>query len=116
MRRALETPQRYVSKSPTQLTLERLRADGYTAQVVEVWNPHARIRQDLFGFVDVLAVRGNETLAVQATSVNNVPSRVTKIADSPLVAAVRDAGWSIHVWGWAKKSGRWTLARDVDVS
>ena len=105
-----------MSKSPTQLTLERLRADGYQAAVVEHWNPHARIRQDLFGFVDVLAVRGTETLAVQATSVDHVAHRVTKIGDSPLVAAVRDAGLSIHVWGWAKKSGRWTLARDVDVS
>lgn len=103
-------------KSPTQLTLERLRSDGYTATVVEHWNPHARIRQDLFGFIDVLALRGTETLAVQATSVGHVSERVTKIADSPLVGAVRDAGWRIVVWGWAKKSGRWVLAREVDVS
>lgn len=102
--------------SPTQLTLRKLRDDGYQAAVVEHWNPHARIRQDLFGFVDVLAVRGTETLAVQATSTPNVASRVTKIADSPLVGAVREAGWRIVVWGWAKKSGRWTLTREVDVS
>ena len=107
---------RSMSKSPTQLTLERLRADGYTAAVVEHWNPHARIRQDLFGFVDVVALKGAETLAVQATSAPNVASRVTKIADSPLVGAVREAGWRIVVWGWAKKSGRWTLTREVDVS
>jgi hypothetical protein len=98
------------------LTLERLRADGYTAAVVERWNPHAGIRQDLWGFVDVIGLRGTETLAVQATSAPNVSSRVTKIADSPLVGAVREAGWKIVVWGWAKKSGRWTLAREVDVS
>lgn len=102
--------------SPTQLTLRKLREDGYTAEVVERWNPHARKRQDLWGFVDVIALRGTETLAIQATSATNVSSRVTKIADSPLVADVREAGWSIHVWGWAKKSGRWTLQRDVDCS
>lgn len=102
--------------SPTQLTLRKLRDDGYQAQVVEVWNPHARIRQDLFGFIDVIALRGGETLAVQATSTPNVPSRVTKIADSPLVGAVREAGWRIVVWGWAKKSGRWVLTREVDCS
>ena len=102
--------------SPTQLTLRHLRADGWTAEVVEHWNPHARVRNDLFGFVDVLALRGDETLAVQTTSVSNVPARVRKIAESPLVGAVREAGWSIRVHGWKKVSGRWTLARDVDVS
>lgn len=105
-----------MTMSPTQLTLRKLREDGYQAQVVEVWNSHARIRQDLFGFIDVIAVKGTETLAVQATSAPNVSSRVTKIGDSPLVGPVRDAGWRIVVWGWKKKSGRWTLAREVDVS
>ena len=102
--------------TPTQLTLRHLRADGWTAEVVERWNPHARVRHDLFGFVDVLAVRGPDTLAVQTTSAANVPSRVRKIADSPTIPAIREAGWSIHVHGWAKKKNRWVLAREIDVS
>lgn len=102
--------------SPTQLTLRKLREDGYTAQVVEVWNPHARIRSDLFGVVDVLALRGTETLAIQATSAANVSSRVHKIADASTIGAIREAGWSFRVWGWAKVKGRWVLSRDVDVS
>ncbi len=103
--------------SPTQLTLRHLRAEGWPlVEVVEHWNPHARIRQDLFGFVDVVAVRRDETLAVQTTSAANVSARVRKIGDHPNVDAVREAGWSIHVHGWAKKKGRWTLAREVDVS
>ena len=102
--------------SPTSLTLRKLREDGYTAEVVERWNPHARIRQDLFGFVDVLAVRAGETLAVQTTSATNVSSRIHKIADSPNIAIVREAGWTIRVHGWAKIKGRWVLKRDEDVS
>jgi hypothetical protein len=102
--------------TPTQLSLRHLRDDGWTAEVVEHWNPHARIRQDLFGFVDILALRGPDTLAVQTTTVSNVPARVRKIAGSPLVGAVREAGWLIHVHGWRKKAGRWELARNVDVS
>lgn len=101
--------------SPTQLTLRDLRADGYTAQVVETWNPHARVRNDLFGFVDVLALRGAETLAVQATSADNVSARVHKIADHPNLPAVREAGWRIEVWGWSKKANRWVV-RKVDIS
>ena len=41
-----------MSTSPTTLTLKHLREQGYTAEVVERWNPHARIRQDLFGIVE----------------------------------------------------------------
>jgi hypothetical protein len=102
--------------TPTQLTLRYLREQGYTAEVTEKWNPHARVRNDLFGIVDVLALKGDETLAVQTTSATNVSARIRKIADAPTIAAIREAGWTFHVHGWAKKSGRWVLARNVDVS
>lgn len=104
-----------VSASPTQLTLRHLRNEGWTAAIVEFWNPHARVRNDLFGFVDVLALRGAETLAVQTTSDSNVSARLRKIADSPNIAAVREAGWSVVVHGWQKDGARWKL-RVVDVS
>lgn len=105
-----------MSASPTSLTLRHLRDLGYTAEVTERWNPHARVRNDLFGFVDVLAVRGGETLAVQTTSASNVAARIRKIADHPNLPAVRAAGWSIRCHGWAKRAGRWTLTRDEDIS
>jgi hypothetical protein len=105
-----------MTMSPTQLTLRHLREQGYTAEVVERWNPHARIRQDLFGVVDVLALRGEETLAVQTTSAGNVSARVRKIAESEHISAMREAGWRFHVHGWAKVAGKWTLKREVDVS
>lgn len=102
--------------SPTARTLAELRKRGYMAAVTERWNPHAKIRQDLFGIVDVLAVREGETLAVQATSGSNVASRVQKIAEHESTPELRKAGWSIAVWGWRKNAkGRWQL-REVDVS
>ena len=105
-----------MSLTPTQLSLRHLREEGYTAQVVEVWNPHARIRQDLFGIIDILALRDTETLAVQTTSAGNVSARVRKIADSEHISAIREAGWRILVHGWAKVGNRWTLTREVDIS
>jgi carbonic anhydrase len=102
--------------SPTQRTLDKLRSAGYIAEVVERWNPHARVRHDLFGFVDVLAVRDGEVLAVQATSRSNVAARVIKVAEHPNVGAVRKAGIRIEVHGWAKMAGgRWDC-RVVDCS
>ena len=102
--------------SPTQRTLALLRKRGYRAAVVEKWNPHAKIRQDLFGVVDVLAIREGETLAVQATSGSNVASRIRKIEDSDALSDIREAGWAFHVHGWLKNAkGRWEC-REVDVS
>lgn len=104
-----------MSASPTQLTLRELRETWPLVEVVERWNAHARIRQDLFGFIDVLAVGPSGVLGVQATSDDHVSHRVRKIADHPNVAAVREAGIAIEVWGWAKKGRRWEC-RKVDVS
>jgi len=104
-----------VASSPTQRTLERLRRDGWVPAVVEKWNPHARIRQDLFGFIDLVALRDDVTLAIQACSYSDVSKRVDKITHHKNLPAVREAGWLIQIWGWRKlKNGRWE-PRIVDV-
>jgi hypothetical protein len=103
-------------ESPTSRTLEVLREQGYTVAVVEKWNPHARIRQDLFGFIDILAIKRGETLAVQATAAG-VSARLKKITESELLPKVREAGWIIQIWGWTKsaKTGKYVL-RIIDIS
>jgi len=102
--------------SPTSRSLKVLREEGWLVDVVEKWVPGARIRKDLYGFIDILCIRGNEMLAVQVTSGSNVSARVKKIAEHENVAAVRKAGMAIHVHGWRKNSkGRWVL-RVVDCS
>ena len=102
--------------SPTQRSLAELRDRGYLAAVVERWNPYARIRQDLFGIIDLVAVKAGETLGVQTTSGSNVAARITKIQDSPALAQLRAAGWRIAVHGWRKNAaGRWVL-READIS
>lgn len=92
-----------------------MRKDGGIAAVVEKWNPHAKIRQDLFGIIDIVVIRGEETIGVQSTSYSNVSARVRKIAESEHIGALRDAGWRIVVHGWRKVKSRWEC-RVVDVS
>jgi hypothetical protein len=102
--------------SPTQRSLAHLRSEGYRVAVVERWNPYARIRQDLFGIIDLLAVKGGETVGVQTTSSANVSARMKKMEDSPALADLRAAGWRLLVHGWRKNSkGRWVL-RVEDIS
>lgn len=102
--------------SPTQRSLKHLRMQGYLAEVVEKTIPRVFIRKDLYGFIDILAIRDGEILGVQATSASNVASRVHKIAVHDNVGAVRKAGIRIHVHGWRKNAKRRWVLREVDCS
>lgn len=102
--------------SPTERSLKHLREQGYLCEVVEKWNSFTRTRKDLFGFIDIIAIKEGETLAVQTTTKDNMNARVSKIAESDHVGMVRKAEWKIHVHGWSKnKSNRWEL-KIIDVS
>lgn len=105
-----------MAASPTARTLAKLREEGWLAWVVERWIAQAGKRSDLFGFIDILAVKDGEVLAVQACSRGDVSTRVKKIADHDNVGEVRKTGWRIEVWGWGKMAnGRWQC-RVVDCS
>lgn len=93
--------------SPTQRSLKKMRDEGWTCAITERWNPHVKIRQDLFGFIDILCFKDEITLAVQTTSGDHVAERIDKIRALPVA---RD--WSgtifrqIRVHGWRKVGPR----------
>lgn len=96
--------------SPAQRSLALVRTEGYVAEVTERWNHWARIRQDLFGFIDLLAMRPTRGfLGVQTTSWANTSARIKKIASEPLAGIFLASGGSIQVHGWRKnkKTKRW---------
>lgn len=96
--------------SPTQRSLKYLRAEGYTAEVVEKWNQWAKIRQDFLGIIDIICIKDNVTLGVQTTSYGNMSARRTKILESENYQKLKDANWQIVVHGWKKnKNGRYEL-------
>lgn len=97
--------------SPTARSLELLRKQGYMAQVVEKYNQFAHVRQDLFGFIDILAVKGDEVLGVQATSGDHVSERCDKILAHPNIERWLAPTRKMEVWGWRKvgKPPRWAL-------
>lgn len=102
--------------SPTQRSLAEMRNRGYVCQVVERWNAFAKVRVDLFGFIDVLCVRDGEVVGVQATSGDHVAERIDKIANAEHVGVVRKAGIRILVHGWRKNASGKFVLREVDVS
>jgi len=89
--------------SPTQRSLKELRKDGWTVAITEHWNPFAHIRQDLFGFIDLVAMSPSRgLLAVQTTSGSNVGKRIAKIKAEPRAAIWLACGGRIQVHGWRK--------------
>lgn len=100
--------------SPTQRSLKYLREQGYVVAVTEKWNPHARIRQDLFGFIDMLALKDGQTLAIQTTSASAFASRKTKIQCHENLPMVLSAGWKVIIHGWRKNSKKqWVLREEL---
>ena len=52
--------------SPTSRTLKYLRTQGWEAGIVEKFNPYAHVRQDLFGFIDIIALGEKKIIGVQS--------------------------------------------------
>ena len=97
--------------SPTQLTLRHLRKEGWLAAVVERWVPFPKPghRADLWGFVDLLAIRGDENYYIQACAGNSHAARVAKVkANSNLPTVLGSANPSRQVWvySWSKTGPR----------
>ena len=107
--------------SPTQRALAHCKKMGWVAQVVEKWNPYARIRQDLFGCIDLLVLDGKPgVLGVQVTSGANVAARLQKALAEPRLKPWLECGSRFQVWGYRKlavikkdgkkgKAKRWEL-------
>ena len=97
--------------SPTQRSLAHYRQLGWTCAVTEHWNQYARIRQDLFGFIDLIAMKpGHHILAIQASTGAHHAARVAKIVSDHKVAPWAllwlQTGSRIHVTTWAKHGPR----------
>jgi hypothetical protein len=111
-----------MSISPTQRTLKEARLRGYEVQVVERWNPHAKVRVDLFGVIDLVAITAAEQLGcepmrilgIQACAGGSHATRRAKILAEPRAKQWIEAGGLLSIWSWAKQGARgkrktWTL-------
>jgi hypothetical protein len=101
--------------TPSTRSIKKLTNEGWLVWNVESRVPRTNITKDLFGFLDLVALKGGETLGIQVTSASNVSARIKKITNHPNVGIVRDAGWGIEVHGWRKKKEEW-ICRVVDLS
>jgi len=92
--------------TPTQRSIAHMKARGYTVAIVEKWNQFARIRQDLFGFGDLLCIQEHCPPVMVQTTSSGVSARLKKIADEPRHITWMKAGCKIEVHGWTKKGAK----------
>lgn len=107
--------------SAVQRSLKRLRDDGAIAAVVEKWNPHARIRQDMFGVFDLVAIRTGDSPGIVGIQVKSdgdgAADAKRKMDESAAAKAWQEAGGHVEIWVWRKvkprgvKVVRWKLRR-----
>lgn len=91
-------------RGPTQRSLDHLRKLGYTCYVVEHYNAFAKVRRDLFGFIDIVAIHPEKrgVLGVQTTTGSNLAARETKAEALPTYQLWLDCGNAIEFHGWRK--------------
>jgi hypothetical protein len=94
------------------MTLKKLRNDGWLCAIVEKTIPHCFIKKDLFGFIDILAIKEKEVLAIQTTcgggsGRSNLLARIRKIEENDNYKMIKNLGWQIIVHGWKKEEKKW---------
>lgn len=79
-----------------------MRECGWTAEVVERFNYFAKVRQDAFGFGDLLCFHPQLKMIalVQTTSRSNISSRRRKIVKCKEAREWKESGGSIILHGW----------------
>lgn len=108
--------------SPTQKAGALLKRLGYLVTITEKWNAFAKIRQDAWGFVDLIAIKeGCKPLYLQVTSWGGTTDRYNKIvtggddklSETRLAAAkilCSSSSAQVEVWGF--KPGRTPRTKD----
>jgi hypothetical protein len=88
------------ANTPTQRTLAWGHARGYVMAITEHWNPFAKVRQDLFGCIDLVALTPEGIVGIQTTTIANHGARRTKALGSPKMGAWCAAGGIFWIVSW----------------
>lgn len=93
--------------SPTQRTLKHLRDQGYTCAIVEKFNSFIKIRQDLFGIIDIICLAPGSIIGVQSTGQDFYGHRSNMMNDKKKKEACEkwiNAGGRLILYGWSYKT------------
>lgn len=105
------------STSPTARTLKWLRDNEYSCQVVERYNQFAYKRIDLFGCIDIVAIKKGESgvLGVQSTSGSHMADHFKKSIAIPELKLWLETGNRFIIQTWRKNSKNRWVSREREV-
>ncbi len=106
--------------SSAQRTLQRLRSEDITCWKVEQpWNPHTKVRRDVFNFIDIIAL-SDGIVGIQACSMSSRLAHRRKILGNPMALEWLRCCGIIELWSWRpllkKKGGKrktWEVQVDM---
>lgn len=73
---------------------------------------------DLFGFIDLLAIKGTRTLGLQVTDHTHISHRTSKMKQEARLWTCLEAGWEIEAWGvrnYAARDGSFAVVRKFEL-
>ena len=88
--------------------MAKLRKEGYLCAVVEKYNMFAKVRQDLFGILDLLCIGNGVTLGVQVTTLGHKQEHIDKMMDHPNLPRILDV-WEVQLHSWRKLKDGWKV-------
>jgi len=93
-----------MATSPTQRTLAWCKKQGRTSGMVEKWNSFMKIRQDLFGFIDIICIdKERGIIAVQSTgSAHSAHIKKLTIERKEIVTEWLQSGAPLELISWRK--------------
>ena len=87
---------------PTELTYKALRNLGIAYAKTEYWNPFARQKYDLFGFIDCIALMPKGIVAIQICGPGTLAAHRKAILKNPDAEQWLKSGGIINIYYWRK--------------
>lgn len=102
-------------------SIKILKSEGFHCGITEKYNSFVKIKNDLFGFADLVAFKKdlkNIVLAINATTNSNLSNHIKKYSENKILKDWIECGHRFEIWCWSKmgKMGKrklWTLKRVV---
>ena len=105
-----------MAQSPVERTRNVLKHYGISSWKAEFFNQFMKIRQDMFGFIDYVALYPDSICGLQICG-KDFAEHDRKILANKYAPKWIESGGTIELWAWRKLKGGWDVKiRPYDLS
>lgn len=95
-----------MATSATQRTIRALKQQGRVCAIVEKFNPHHGMRQDLFGIIDIIALDPQRGVVGVQSCTDTAGTHIKKLHEErrqQCVDWLSTPGTLLEIWAWGKR-------------